>query len=402
MTHQHAVPGLTSVPIPKSQTNTPTTTLENKTPKPEDTKASNDSTAEKQDLVISEFEKSFLCLEVAIREFSEIQAATKKQSKNAGDFHQQHIDKVTNEKDDLEKGCIQMEERYKKVKEDNDPLAEEIAKLKKQLAIDDKQYYNMVESQKLIEHLTIENNQLKEAREAAIKQLKAQPIMQDMINKLVKEKKKREEKYRNSTTEMEAQNKQLQKHAEDLANEVQMLRKENAESQKEISKAGQNGATLDMAKLLKRYYEIEEQFGQMKRDIKQDMKNTLAKKEKKMFQQVQEHILQNDKRTQEALMDTEKRVQEANMVNMKQVQEALAECENMMQKNVDTQLEATKDYFQKQVEGRLAENEKRFQERLDINEPLKEVPDNLIEISGAFNGAYVYVERNRIATFEAS
>ncbi|KAI5816862.1 hypothetical protein BZA77DRAFT_353426 [Pyronema omphalodes] len=34
--------------------------------------------------------------------------------------------------------------------------------------------------------------------------------------------------------------------------------------------------------------------------------------------------------------------------------------------------------------------------------PLKEVPKKLIEISGTFNGAYVYVERKHIAKFEAS
>ncbi|KAI5817007.1 hypothetical protein BZA77DRAFT_292985 [Pyronema omphalodes] len=163
---------------------------------------------------------------------------------------------------------------------------------------------------------------------------------------------------------MKSQNQQLQEQAENLANEVKFLRKENKELHKEISKAGQDGPTMDMAKLLKRYYEIEEQFGQMKKDIKQDMKHALAKKEKKIVQQVQEHILQNDKRTQEALMDTEQRIQEAHMVNIEKVQEALAESENTMQKTVETQMDVTKDYVRKQVE----ENEKYLQERLGVNE----------------------------------
>ncbi|KAI5817008.1 hypothetical protein BZA77DRAFT_353576 [Pyronema omphalodes] len=155
------------------------------------------------------------------------------------------------------------------------------------------------------------------------------------INKLVKEKEELQEKFRNTTAEMKSQNQQLQEQAENLANEIKFLRKENKELHKEISKAGQDGPTMDMAKLLKRYYEIEEQFGQMKKDIKQEMKHALAKKEKKIVQQVQEHIVENEKK---------------------------------MQNHVEKQLGETNEYVQKQVEVRLMENEKYLQERLGVNE----------------------------------
>jgi chromosome segregation ATPase len=327
----------------------------NQTLEPKDTAVSVDPTQDKQDTNLSEIELKLLRHAEEGKQLSEMLAAAKNQSKNAQDLQQQ-IDQLTKEKDRLAKGYRQIEEKYNQLKEGNNQLVEEISQLKEQLATVNEQP-NTLETQKLIDHLTIENDQLKEAREVAIEQLKAQPLMQDMINKLVEEKKELEEKHRNSTAEMKTQIQQLEKQAENLANELKMLRKENTGLQKELDKAGQDGPTKDMAKLLKRYYEMEEQFGQMKKDIKQDMKNVLAKKEKKIVQQVQGHLVENEKKMQETLMDNEKRMQEN-----------LAESEKKMQEHVEKRLGETEDYVQKQVERRLTENEKQIQERLGVNE----------------------------------
>lgn len=114
--------------------------------------------------------------------------------KNAQNFQQQ-IDQLTKEKDLLVKendrlvlGHHQLEEKNNQHTEGNKQLAKENGQLKEQLATVNEQP-NTPETQKLIDRLTIENGQLKEAREAAIEQFKAQPIVQGMINKLVEEKK---------------------------------------------------------------------------------------------------------------------------------------------------------------------------------------------------------------------
>ncbi|CCX30153.1 Protein of unknown function [Pyronema omphalodes CBS 100304] len=291
----------------------------------------------------------------ALKYLAETIVIANDQSKNVQDCLQQEIDQLTKEKDLLAKENGRLVLGYHQLEEKYNQLKDELANANSQP--------NTPETQKLIDNLTLENGQLKEAREFAIEQLKDQPIMQDMINKLVDEKTKLEEELSklkehspNSTAEMEKQIQQLQEEnnqlneklaavctlpknrtdmeirqlaekKEVLANELKMLRKENTGLQKELDKAGQDGPTKDMAKLLKRYYEMEEQFAQMKKEIKQDVKNVLAKKEKKIVQLVQGHLVENEKR----LVETE-------------------------------------DHFKQQVEGRLTENDRNIQQRLEVNE----------------------------------
>ncbi|KAI5792702.1 hypothetical protein FPQ18DRAFT_408419 [Pyronema domesticum] len=242
------------------------------------------------------------------------------ESKSVQDLQQQ-IDQLTEENDLLAKG-------YRELEEDNNQLVEEISQLKGQLAMDN------------------------EAREVAIEQLKAQPIMQDMINKLVEEKTELEEElsklkehHHNSTAEMQKQVQELEEQKAGWDKEVEFLRQKEIHLQKEVDKTGQDGFSKDMAMVLKRYYEMEEQFGQAKTSIKRVVKTVLAEKEK-IFQQVQEHIVENEKRMQENLMDNEKKMQEL-------VQKRLFE---------------TEDHLQRQVEGRLTENEKQIEQRLVANE----------------------------------
>jgi hypothetical protein len=156
---------------------------------------------------------------------------------------------------------------------------------------------------------------------------------------------------------MEKQTQQLGEQKKDVVDELMMLRKEDKKLQKKLNKASQDGPTKDIAKLLKRYYEMEEQFGQMKKDIKQDMKNVLAKIEKKIVEQVQGHLVENEKKMNERLVDNEKNMQEK-----------LVEKEKKMQKHVEKRLGETEDHFKQQVDGRLTENEKQIQQLLGVNE----------------------------------
>lgn len=74
----------------------------------------------------------------------------------------------------------------------------------------------------------------------------------------------RSRKKPNVASKTAKQIKQLQEEKDVLADELKMLRKENTTLQKELNKVDQDGVSKNMAKVLKRYYEMEEQFGQMK------------------------------------------------------------------------------------------------------------------------------------------
>ncbi|KAI5784061.1 hypothetical protein FPQ18DRAFT_395815 [Pyronema domesticum] len=178
--------------------------------------------------------------------------------------------------------------------------------------------------------------------------------MEKRIQKFQEENKQRHEELvavfnlPRSTPDMEIQ--QLKEQKEDLTKELKMLRKENTGLQNELDKVGQDGPTKDMAKLLKRYYEMEDQFAQMKKEIKQDVKNVLAEKEKKTVQQVQGHLVENGKKMQ------------------KHVEKRLGETENHVQQQVEKSLGENEDHVQKQLEERLTENEKQIQQLLGVNE----------------------------------
>jgi hypothetical protein len=144
------------------------------------------------------------------------------------------------------------------------------------------------------------------------------------------------------TPEIEKQIQQLEEQRASLEKEVEFLRQKEIHVQKEVDKTGQDGFSEDMAMVLKRYYEMEEQFGQMKKEIKQEVKKVLAKKEKKIVQQVQGHLVETEKRMQENLVDNVKKMQE-------HVEERLGEAE---------------DHFKQQVAGRLTENEKQIQQKI--------------------------------------
>ncbi|CCX12869.1 Protein of unknown function [Pyronema omphalodes CBS 100304] len=414
----------------------------NQTLEPKDTAVSVDPAQDKQSAHLSEIQLKLLRHAEEGKRLSEMLAAANNQP-NAQDLQQQ-IDQLTKERDFYR----QIEEKYHQLKEGNNQLVEEISQLKEQLAKVNEQPNTpgTSETQKLIDHLTIEINQLKEAREVAIEQLKAQPIMQDMINKLVEEKTELEEEHRNSTTEMKTQIQQLEEQAEDLSNELKMLRKENTGLQKELDKTGQDGSTKDMAKLLKRYYEIEEQFGQMKKDIKQDMKNVLAKKEKKIVQQVQGNLEETEKKIQEhveqrlgeagdhvqkqfeqRLTENEKQIQQRLGVNevkiwghgqeiQQKVKESIAEHDQKIKESLvehDQKIKESIAEHDQKIKESLVEHDQKIKEIIPgvsgdtINEqgyftrmiPMKEIPNDMTQITGAYGGGCLYVERNNITTF---
>ncbi|KAI5817006.1 hypothetical protein BZA77DRAFT_353572 [Pyronema omphalodes] len=218
MTLHHVVQGLTSRPSAQSLTPAPTSSTQ--------TAEEAKEAAVPVDSTHSPSQEPKAIRHAEGKQLPETSTAVQTQSNNVAGM-QQHIEQITKDNDCLTKennrlakendclaedknrltktndrltnGYNKLSERYNKLKEDNDQIAQEIRQLKKQLVIVDEQS-NTAETQKLINHLTTENEQLKEAREAAIEKLKAQPIMQDMINKLVKEKEELEEKFRASHT----------------------------------------------------------------------------------------------------------------------------------------------------------------------------------------------------------
>ncbi|CCX31036.1 Protein of unknown function [Pyronema omphalodes CBS 100304] len=278
------------------------------TMEPKDTVISVDHAQDKQAAQLSEMELKLLRHAEEGKQLFKMLAVAKNQSKNAQDLQQQ-IHQLTNEKDLLAEGYRQ--------------LVEEISQLKEQLATVNEQP-NTPETQKLIDHLTIENRQLKEQKAG-------------------------------------------------LEKEVEFLRHKEIHLQTEVDKTGQDGVSKDRAMVPKRHYEMEEQFGQVKKKVK---------REEKIAQQVQENPVENEKKIQEL---AQKRLFE------------------------------TEDAFQ-QVEGRLSENEMMIQKHdQQINKkivdeqgyfttitPMKEIPNGMTQITRSFDGAclYLYVERNRVATYD--
>ncbi|KAI5812536.1 hypothetical protein BZA77DRAFT_359099 [Pyronema omphalodes] len=187
MTLHQILPGLTSSPT--SQSSTPTS-ISGK----QNMQVSKDN-AVSVDATHSPVQEPKPLYDAVGKQSSNLSTAVKDQIQNRPGL-QQHMEHITMDTDRLTKennrllkendrlvtGYNKLEERYNQLKEDNDRISEEIRQLKKQLAVVDEQSKsNSPKTQKLINHLTTENDQLKEAREAAIEQLKAQPIMQDMI-----------------------------------------------------------------------------------------------------------------------------------------------------------------------------------------------------------------------------
>ncbi|CCX33477.1 Protein of unknown function [Pyronema omphalodes CBS 100304] len=131
--------------------------------------------------------------------------------------------------------------------------------------------------------------------------------------------------------------------------------------------------------------------------------------------------------------------------NEKNMQEKLVEKEKKMQEYAEKRLGETEDYFKQQVEGRLTENEKQIQQRLGISEvkiwghgqeiqqkvkesiaehgtfveqvaavvlsetvneqgyftrmiPMKQIPNDMTQITGTYGGGCLYVERKKIET----
>ncbi|CCX04305.1 Protein of unknown function [Pyronema omphalodes CBS 100304] len=267
------------------------------------------------------------------------------------------------------------------------------------------------------------------------------------------------------TPEMVKQIQQLEGQKTSLEKEVEFLRQKEIHLQKEVDKTGQDVFSKDMAMVLKRYYEMEEQFGQMKKEIKQDVKNVLAKKEKKIVQQVQGHLVETEKRMQGNFVDNVKKMQEhvekrlgetedhfkqqsAGRVieNEKQIQqkvkESIVEHGQKIRKQLDKCLEDNEKKMQEhekevkqQVNQRIEENEKKMKEQTDIiltsdslmkeathkavdahtivlgetvNEqgyfttmiPMKRLPDNMVQITGAYGGGCLYVELDKIKTYD--
>jgi lipopolysaccharide biosynthesis regulator YciM len=133
---------------------------------------------------LTEIQIKILHLTEVSKQLTETLAVANDQCQNVQELQQQ-IDQLTKEKDLLVNENDRLVSGYRKLEEENSQLKEQLATVNEQS--------NTPETQKLIDHLTLENGPLREAREVVIEQLKAQPIMQDMINKLVKEKTKLEE-----------------------------------------------------------------------------------------------------------------------------------------------------------------------------------------------------------------
>jgi hypothetical protein len=119
--------------------------------------------------------------------------------------------------------------------------------------------------------------------------------MQDRINQLIEEKTKLEEELfklkEHRDTEMEKRIQQLQKQKAGLEKEVEFLHHREIHLQKEVDKTGRDGHSKDMAMVFKRYYKMEEQFGQVTKKIKRDVETVLAEKERRIVQQVQENLV---------------------------------------------------------------------------------------------------------------
>jgi predicted nucleic acid-binding Zn-ribbon protein len=239
--------------IAAPQSPTPIATSGDQTMEPKDTAISVDHTQDKQAAHLSEIELKLLRHAEEGKQLSKMLAVAKNQSKNAKDLQQQ-IDQLTNEKDLLAKGYRQ--------------LVEEISQLKEQLAMINEQA-NTPETQKLIDHLFIENWQLKEQKAG-------------------------------------------------LEKEVEFLRHKEIHLQKEVNKTGRDGVSKDMAMAPKRYYEMEEPFGQVKKKVK---------REEEIAQQVQENLVE---KVEGRLSENEMMIQK----HYQKIKESLVEHDQQINKSI--------------------------------------------------------------------
>ncbi|CCX10209.1 Protein of unknown function [Pyronema omphalodes CBS 100304] len=120
-----------------------------------------------------------------------------------------------------------------------------------------------------------------------------------------------------------------------LKRKVALLRQKEKSLQKEVNRAGQDGYAKEMANMLKRYYEMEEQFGQMKREMAKDLKEIHAENEQKIQSQVQERLAENKTEIQKELErrfeDNETNIQGHGKEIQQQLDERFAENETKLQ-----------------------------------------------------------------------
>jgi flagellar biosynthesis GTPase FlhF len=160
--------------------------------------------------------------------------------------------------------------------------------------------------EKRIQQLEEKNNRLNEQLAAAQGHPKSTPEIEKRIQQLEEENNqlKRQllviKETPNAEPETAKQIQKLQEEKDVLTDELKMLRKQNTALHKEVDKVDQDGVSKNMAKVLKRYYEMEEQFGQMNRQVKKDLEalqaengQIQAENEQKIQRQVEDRLTEN-------------------------------------------------------------------------------------------------------------
>ncbi|KAI5785496.1 hypothetical protein FPQ18DRAFT_394676 [Pyronema domesticum] len=301
--------------------------------------------------------------------------------------------------------------------------AEEGKQLSKMLAVADNQSKNAHNLQQQIDQSTKEKDLLTKAYRQLVEettQIKEQlATVNEHLNKLVEDRTNLEEElyklkeHRDSTAEMAKQIQQLEEQKAGLEKEVESLRQKEIHLQNEVGNTGQDGIPADMAMAVKRYHEMEEQFGQVQENL---VKTVLAEKEKKIVQQVQKNLVENEKKMHEHL---QKCLVETEDAFQRKVERRLSKNETMIQKH-DTQVQErlelngqriqqwVKDSITKndrQIKKILAEHDQQIKKSITevsagavpVNEqgylarriPMKEIPNKMTEITSSKLCIYV-------------
>jgi chromosome segregation ATPase len=187
------------------------------------------------------------------------------------------VDNLTEDNDKLEREPIASRDQLdpSETRKQVEQLTAKVKRLKAKLVVAKKEHpKSTTEMEKRIQQLEEENNRLNKDLRVAKEKPKTALKITKKIEKL-KEKKV------------------------SLKKEVAFLRQMEMDMQKEFKSADQDGVSKDMAKVLKRYYKMEVQFGQMEKRIKKNMEALHTENEKRIKERLDECLKDNEKRMQE-------------------------------------------------------------------------------------------------------